>query len=121
MKAKTPIARAIETEIGGKIRLRRNAVSMSQETLGAKIGVTFQQVQKYEKGTNRVSISRGLQIAKVLECKLTDFLPADHGGTSKISIAFDRLDFKVAEQFHRIDAKLRPGISNLITTLAGNP
>src|SRR5690606_22263526 len=56
----------IDVHVGGRIRMRRNAVAMSQEKLGEKLGITFQQVQKYEKGTNRVGASRLQDIASVL-------------------------------------------------------
>jgi transcriptional regulator with XRE-family HTH domain len=49
---------AVDTHVGGRVRMRRMMLSMSQESLGDAIGVTFQQVQKYEKGKNRISASR---------------------------------------------------------------
>ena len=54
---------ALDRYVGTRMRVRRLEVGMSQEKLGEFLGITFQQVQKYEKGTNRVSISRhiGLQ------------------------------------------------------------
>jgi transcriptional regulator with XRE-family HTH domain len=57
----------IDRQVGGRVRTRRLMIGMSQEKLGEALGLTFQQVQKYEKGTNRISASRLHQIAKVLE------------------------------------------------------
>ena len=57
----------VDRYVGSRIRMRRNLLGMSQQTLGSRIGLTFQQVQKYEKGTNRVGSSRLQQIADVLE------------------------------------------------------
>jgi len=56
----------IDVEVGNKIRLRRRTLGITQKKLADSVGVTFQQIQKYEKGTNRVGASRLLQIANVL-------------------------------------------------------
>jgi transcriptional regulator with XRE-family HTH domain len=64
----------MDKEIGQRIRARRLMLSMSQEQLGEKIGVTFQQVQKYEKGDNRVSGSRLRKVAEVLNVRPAFFL-----------------------------------------------
>jgi transcriptional regulator with XRE-family HTH domain len=56
----------IDVHVGTRIRMRRMLVGMSQEKLGERLGLTFQQVQKYEKGTNRVSASRLFHVAHVL-------------------------------------------------------
>ncbi|MGB1027750.1 MAG: helix-turn-helix domain-containing protein, partial [Rhodospirillaceae bacterium] len=56
----------IDKHVGRRIRLRRNIVGMSQQALAKGVGVTFQQVQKYERGSNRVSASRLYEIGKVL-------------------------------------------------------
>ena len=56
----------IDVHVGNRIRMRRQIVGMSQEKLGELLGITFQQVQKYEKGTNRISASRIYYAAKRL-------------------------------------------------------
>ena len=56
----------IDKHVGARVRMRRMMISMSQEKLGDKLGITFQQIQKYEKGTNRIGASRLQQIANVL-------------------------------------------------------
>lgn len=56
----------IDVHVGNRIRMRRQIVGMSQERLGELLGITFQQVQKYEKGTNRISASRLYYCAKTL-------------------------------------------------------
>ncbi len=56
----------IDVYVGGRVRMRRMLVGMSQEKLGESLGLTFQQVQKYEKGANRIGASRLYQIAHVL-------------------------------------------------------
>jgi transcriptional regulator with XRE-family HTH domain len=59
--------RAVDVYVGSRIRLRRNLLGISQTELGDRIGVTFQQVQKYEKGVNRIGTSRLLRICDVLQ------------------------------------------------------
>lgn len=56
----------IDVHVGSRIRLRRNMLGMSQEKLGENLGITFQQIQKYEKGTNRVGASRLQAIASII-------------------------------------------------------
>jgi transcriptional regulator with XRE-family HTH domain len=56
----------IDIHVGSRIRLRRKMLGMSQEKLGENLGITFQQIQKYEKGTNRVGASRLQAIASIL-------------------------------------------------------
>ncbi len=63
----------IDRHVGARIRLRRNMVGMSQEKLAEGLGITFQQVQKYEKGTNRVGASRLQNIASILEAPIAFF------------------------------------------------
>lgn len=65
----------IDQYVGQRIRARRMALGVSQEKLGAALGVTFQQVQKYEKGTNRVSASRLQQVGDVLGVPVSHFFP----------------------------------------------
>jgi len=56
----------IDVHVGSRIRMRRQIISMSQEKLGEMLGITFPQVQKYEKGSNRISASRLYYAAKIL-------------------------------------------------------
>ena len=63
----------VDIHVGSRIRLRRTLLGMSQEKLGSAISLTFQQVQKYERGTNRVGSSRLYQLAKVLNVPVSFF------------------------------------------------
>jgi transcriptional regulator with XRE-family HTH domain len=63
----------IDVHVGNRIRLRRTLLGMSQETLADALGVTFQQIQKYEKGANRVSSSRLMDIAGALDVDIPYF------------------------------------------------
>jgi len=60
------IPNPIDVHVGSRVRLRRMLVGMSQEKLGEQLGLTFQQIQKYEKGANRIGASRLYQIAQIL-------------------------------------------------------
>ncbi len=81
----------VDVHVGGRVRMRRTLLGMSQEKLGEAIGLTFQQVQKYERGTNRIGASRLYDLSKVLDVpvgfffeELTDYLApgekASNGG-----------------------------------------
>lgn len=62
----------LDIAIGHRIRERRRSLGYSQQRLAEAVGVTFQQIQKYERGSNRVSFSRLLEIAHALDCSLSD-------------------------------------------------
>lgn len=62
-----------DIHVGSRIRLRRNMIGMSQEKLGESLGITFQQIQKYEKGTNRVGASRLQAISEILSVPVAFF------------------------------------------------
>ena len=68
-KAPNPVDR----HVGGRVRMRRMMLGMSQEKLGEALGLTFQQVQKYEKGTNRIGASRLQQISGILQVPVSFF------------------------------------------------
>src|SRR6202044_1576868 len=63
----------IDKHVGSRVRMRRMMLSMSQEKLGDALGLTFQQVQKYEKGTNRIGASRLQQISQTLQVPVAFF------------------------------------------------
>ena len=63
----------VDLHVGRRMRLRRNLLGISQETLAHKLGLTFQQVQKYERGLNRISSSRLFDISKVLNVRVSYF------------------------------------------------
>lgn len=63
----------IDIHVGSRVRLRRMMIGMSQERLGEKLSLTFQQVQKYEKGANRIGASRLFTIASILDVPVQFF------------------------------------------------
>ena len=72
MKAKK-VPEPTDKHVGARVRMRRMMLSMSQEKLGDALGLTFQQVQKYEKGTNRIGASRLQQISQILQVPVAFF------------------------------------------------
>jgi transcriptional regulator with XRE-family HTH domain len=76
-----------DKHVGGRVRMRRIMLGISQEKLGDALGITFQQVQKYEKGTNRISASRLQHISHVLQVPIPFFfegLPSGSGKANKL-------------------------------------
>ena len=76
-------ANSVDGHVGSRVRLRRLELGLSQEKLAEQLGITFQQVQKYERGTNRIGASRLHQIAIVLQAPITYFFE----GATDASIA----------------------------------
>jgi transcriptional regulator with XRE-family HTH domain len=123
----------IDKHVGSRVRMRRMMLSMSQEKLGDALGLTFQQVQKYEKGTNRIGASRLQQIAHILQVPVSFFFegaPHSPGHTTGMSEAPSPAyvsDFlatsdglSLTKAFMRIkNSKLRRRIVDLVEQIAG--
>jgi len=82
-------ANAVDRKVGQKVRTRRLEIGMSQERLAELLGVTFQQVQKYEKGVNRIAVSRLWDISIALEMPVSRFFE----GVSVRGVAEGRQDY----------------------------
>jgi transcriptional regulator with XRE-family HTH domain len=132
MAKKTP--NPIDKHVGSRVRMRRMMLSMSQEKLGDALGLTFQQVQKYEKGTNRIGASRLQQISHILQVPVAFFfegapnLSAVHpDGMKEAPSPAYVSDFLATSEglaltkaFMRIkEAKLRRRIVDLVEEIAG--
>ncbi len=95
------IPNPIDVHVGARLRMRRVLQGMSQENLGERLDLTFQQVQKYEKGANRVSASRLYQIGEILKVPVEFFFeglpdPSTSGGTegfAEVSSEAPLMDF----------------------------
>jgi transcriptional regulator with XRE-family HTH domain len=72
----------IDKHVGSRVRMRRMMLGMSQEKLGNNLGLTFQQVQKYEKGTNRIGASRLQQISHILQVSVSFFFEGAPANTN---------------------------------------
>ncbi|EYR78735.1 MULTISPECIES: helix-turn-helix domain-containing protein [unclassified Shinella] len=90
MIKKTP--NPIDVFVGSRVRLRRLMVGMSQEALADRLGVTFQQVQKYEKGTNRISASRLQAIAEVFRVPPSFFFQDEDSATPAAGVGHETGD-----------------------------
>jgi transcriptional regulator with XRE-family HTH domain len=129
----TKIPNPIDRHVGARVRMRRMLVGMSQEKLGEALGLTFQQVQKYEKGTNRISASRLQQISDTLTIPLSFLFEgapvsdgAVNGGFAEGAGDGYASDFVMTAEglslnraFARIaDPKVRKKIVDLVTALS---
>jgi len=112
----------IDTIVGARVRLLRERRKMSQTALGERIGVSFQQVQKYERGANRISASALYQIARALEVQPADFfegIQAEQKGEREWSRIIDPQINQLVDGFGRIaSSKMRAKIVELVTLLA---
>lgn len=129
-------ASAIDVHVGGRVRLRRMLLGMSQEKLGEHLGLTFQQIQKYEKGINRIGASRLFDLAQVLGVPVQFFYdevptasgePAVAGFAERPSDTYvvdflaSRDGLELNKAFVRItDARVRRSIVDLVRSLAGD-
>jgi transcriptional regulator with XRE-family HTH domain len=86
------------------VRIRRRTIGMSQEALADQCGVSFQQIQKYENGANRISFSRLVQIARALRCRVTDLMDV-----------FDGADMETAEDLNLLNRMRTPGALDLLS------
>ncbi len=124
----------IDVHVGSRVRLQRMLLGISQEKLGERLGLTFQQVQKYEKGVNRIGASRLFDLAQVLGVPVQFFyddVPAGETGAGTVSGLADRVgdsyifDFlntreglELNKAFARIsDPKARRAILDLVRSL----
>ena len=131
MSTKAP--NPVDKHVGSRVRMRRIMLGMSQEKLGEALGLTFQQVQKYEKGTNRVGASRIQQICEILQVPVSFLFEGSPGtgvsmveGLSEAPSPAYVSDFLATSEglaltraFTRItDAKLRRSIVDMVEQIA---
>jgi len=118
----------VDVHVGSRLRLRRRMLRMSQENLGKAIGVTFQQIQKYEKGINRVGSSRLYAFAKFLAVPIAFFFEdfsETESGFAETAAAFDhgRMDSKetsnlISYYYQITDPAVRKKVLGIIKSLA---
>ncbi|WP_017931232.1 helix-turn-helix domain-containing protein [Robiginitomaculum antarcticum] len=82
-------ANPVDVHVGSRVRIRRKVLKFSQEKLGDALGVTFQQVQKYERGTNRVGASRLFKMAQVMDVPVQYFFEGLGGNEGDMNFAED--------------------------------
>ncbi len=126
-------ANPVDAHVGYRVRLRRMLIGMSQERLGELLGLTFQQVQKYERGINRIGAGRLFEVAEILGVPISFFYegvdgvqaPAENGnGSGHSSAVMDFLSssegIQLSSAFMGIkDVKVRRRILDLVRTISG--
>lgn len=133
MAKKTP--NPIDKHVGSRVRMRRMMLSMSQEKLGDSLNLTFQQVQKYEKGTNRIGASRLYQIGQILSVPVQFFYDdygqgeqrpqvdgfAEDSGENVMDFVSSAEGLALNRSYVRItDAAVRRRILDLVRAVAGD-
>ena len=130
----------IDVHVGFRLRLRRNLLGMSQTALGKAIGLTFQQIQKYERGVNRVSASRLFNLSRVLDVPVSfffeDLSPAAAGGGKRRARGLSeapasalepdalskRETVELIRAYYRVtDPKLRKRVLDLLKAVGNTP
>ena len=129
MSAKSP--NVIDRHVGSRMRIQRMVIGMSQEKLGDALGITVQQIQKYEKGVNRIGASRLHKLAGVLNVPITYFFDAHDGsgviseerqeGAPDPSLFADRETIELAMVFSRIESsEIRRSLLDLARAAASS-
>lgn len=121
-----PARHPMDIQVGGRLRQRRLLLGMSQKRLGEAIGVSFQQVQKYERGASRISASSLYDLSRALDVPITFFFDASDGaaeGQGGLESAEGRLlkreMLELVRTFGRLtDASVRSRICELVKALA---
>jgi len=117
------MAHPVDIHVGARLRAIRTARGMSQQTLAGKIGLTFQQVQKYERGANRVSASRLYEFAEIFEVSILDFYAGLNLRKSRPPMQqnLSLRDHLLIEALNDIqDSKIRQTIKLLVRQIAKN-
>jgi transcriptional regulator with XRE-family HTH domain len=114
----------MDIALGAAVRIRRRTIGMSQEALADKCGVSFQQIQKYENGANRISFSRLVQIARALRCRVTDLMDVFDGPDKETAEDLDLLTrmrtpgaLELLTAYERLQPEVRSSVVNLLRAL----
>ena len=118
----------MDIALGAAVRIRRRTIGLSQEALADQCGVSFQQIQKYENGTNRISFSRLVQIARALRCRVTELTDVFDGEEATAGEELDLLRrmrtpgaLELLTAFERMPAESRSSLVSLLRTLTADP
>lgn len=112
----------VDADIGKRIRVRRVELKISQSELGEKLGVSFQQVQKYEKGANRVSVGRISEIARALDVEVGYFYESTgKDGKEVESIIYDdpKFSMRLLRAYAKLPNEQRRKLIGLMEAMAG--
>ena len=116
------VSHPLDIALGARIRIRRKTLGLSQDDLASQIGLTFQQIQKYERGANRVSFSRLVDIARTLKCRVQDLIgDLDVEGDVSDQVAIEAVQLKetgAVELIKAYSSILSAGRRRLIVNIA---
>ncbi len=121
--AKKGSPQPVDVEVGERVRQRRRVGGLSQKTLAEAVGVASQQLQKYEKGTNRISASRLYEISRVLDVPVSYFFDETEpgralGGKEPLPL-YSRETLRLVSAYYGIpDADVRRRVSDLLKSMA---
>lgn len=105
MMNKTRATQDIDKVAGNNMRSLRNNAGLSQADLGTELGVSFQQIQKYERGANRLSLARAVRLADLLKVSVDDL--AGRNGARKLAKPLERIDFELMEELSELDDDMK--------------
>src|SRR4051812_28562057 len=127
MSENTKRATAVDVEVGHRIRMERQRAGLSQTDIANAMGVTFQQVQKYEKGVNRVGVGRLTQLAKALKIPVGTFfegqdkVPRREGLPSAAQLLAEPYVLRLVKAFSALpDAQAQRSVLLLVEEMAGS-
>jgi transcriptional regulator with XRE-family HTH domain len=111
----------VDRHVGARIRLRRTLVGLSQMALGERLGVSFQQVQKYERGSNRVSASTLYRLGEVLDVPVSFFFDDMAGesqrGSGGEGVLLKRETLELVRAYYRIEEEQRAAVLSLLRSM----
>jgi transcriptional regulator with XRE-family HTH domain len=118
----------MDIALGAAVRIRRRTMGISQEALAEQCGVSFQQIQKYENGANRISFSRLVQIARALRCRVVDLLDVLDGPDSEMTADLDLLTrmrtpgvLELLDAYERMPPEARSALLALLRAFTAQP
>lgn len=114
----------MDIALGAAVRIRRRTIGISQEALAEQCGVSFQQIQKYENGANRISFSRLVQIARALKCRVIDLMDVLDGPDRETTGDLDLLTrmrtpgvLELVSAYERLTPEARSSLVSFLRTM----
>ncbi len=112
--------RPVDVHVGGRVKARRTLIGMSQEELGNHVGLTFQQIQKYEKGMNRIAASRLWHFSRILGQPISWFFEGIGERKRKVDdLVAKRETLKLVRYLSACDPDVRTHLAAMINAVAG--
>src|SRR3954464_13300523 len=115
----------MDIALGAAVRIRRRTIGLSQEALAEQCGGSFQQIQKYENGTNRIPFSRLVEISRALRCRVTDLMDVFDGADKETAEDLDLLTrmrtpgaLELLSAYEKLTPDVRSSLVNLVRTLS---